>query len=171
MSTQRTTVLIVGAGPTGLAAAITLVRQGFRDLVIVEEAASRGEASRAMTIHAATLEALDSIGCAEALVKIGIKGSAMQLADRNAPFMTAEFSCLEPYTRFPFVLLLPQSTTEQVLEAHLNELNVDVLRPEKAIGLRRNGQGELEVSFESGKVITAQYVVGADGARSVVSLN
>ncbi|GLB34962.1 putative FAD NAD-P-binding domain-containing protein [Lyophyllum shimeji] len=168
MSTQRTTVLIVGAGPTGLSAAISLVKQGFKDLIIVEETASRPEASRAMTIHAATLEALDFIGCAEALVKIGIKGKAMQLSDRKAPFMAAEFSCLAPYTKFPFVLLIPQTTTEEVLEAHLKELNVDILRPEKAVGLQRNSQGELEVSFESGKVITAQYVVGADGARSVI---
>ncbi|KAF8077953.1 hypothetical protein FPV67DRAFT_1570587 [Lyophyllum atratum] len=169
MSTQRTTILIVGAGPTGLAAAISLVKQGFHDLLIVEESATKGEASRAMTIHAATLEALDTIGCAEPLVEIGIKGSGMQIGDRNAPLlMGAEFSSLAPYTRFPFVLLIPQSITERVLEAHLRELNVEILRPERALGLQQNGQGGLDVSFESGKVITAQYVIGADGAKSVI---
>jgi hypothetical protein len=55
---ERTTVLIIGAGPSGLSTAVSLVHHGFRDLVIVEEKSSRGEASRAMTIHASTLEVL-----------------------------------------------------------------------------------------------------------------
>ncbi|KAF5380826.1 hypothetical protein D9615_003948 [Tricholomella constricta] len=168
MSTQRTTILIVGAGPTGLAAAISLVKQGFRHILIVEETASKGAASRAMTIHAATLEALDSINCAEALIELGIKGSGMQLSDRTAPFMDAEFASLAPYTKFPFVLLISQSTTEMVLEAQLHEMDVEVLRPEKVVGFQRNDDGEIDVSFESGKVITAQYVLGADGAKSVI---
>lgn len=56
MLPQRTTLLIVGAGPTGLATAISLVKHGFRDFVIAEGTAVRPEASRGMTIHAATLE-------------------------------------------------------------------------------------------------------------------
>lgn len=60
MPAQQTTLLIVGAGPTGLAAAISLVNQGFRDFIIVESNANRPVASRAMTIHAATLEVHES---------------------------------------------------------------------------------------------------------------
>ncbi|KAG6900898.1 hypothetical protein C0993_010017 [Termitomyces sp. T159_Od127] len=82
--------------------------------------------------------------------------------------MSADFGSLAPYTKFPFVLITSQSTTERVLEAQLNELGVKVLRPEKAVGLKSNDDGELAVTFESGKVITAQYVMGADGARSVI---
>ena len=53
---ERTTVLIIGAGPTGLSTAISLVHHGFREFIIAEEKSTRGEASRAMTIHASTLE-------------------------------------------------------------------------------------------------------------------
>ena len=56
MSRQDTTLLIVGAGPTGLAAALSLVKHGFQDFIIVDEVVVRPPASRAMTIHAATLE-------------------------------------------------------------------------------------------------------------------
>ncbi|KNZ71746.1 Pentachlorophenol 4-monooxygenase [Termitomyces sp. J132] len=165
---RRTTILIVGAGPTGLAAAISFVKQNFYDFLIVEESSNREHASRAITIHAATLEALDSIGCADILVTSGIKGTGMQVSDRSTPLMSADFASLAPYTKFPFVLITSQSTTERVLEAHLNELGVNVIRPEKAIGLESNDNGELIVTFESGKVITAQYVLGADGARSMI---
>lgn len=61
---ERTTVLIIGAGPSGLSTALSLVHQGFRDLVIVEARSSRRElASRAMTIHASTLEVLMLLHC------------------------------------------------------------------------------------------------------------
>ncbi|KAG6832411.1 hypothetical protein H0H92_002679 [Tricholoma furcatifolium] len=169
MSSQRTTILIVGAGPTGLAAAIALVKQNFHDILIVDENSTKGLATRAITIHAATLEALDSIGCADALVARGIKGGGMQVHDRSTPFINVEFASLASYTKFPFVLLISQSTVEQVLEAHLNELGVRIIRPAKAVGLKPNNDGDLEVTFESGgEVITSQYVLGADGARSVI---
>ena len=56
MSTTQTSVLIVGAGPSGLAAALSLVKSGFRDFIIVDAATVRPQASRAMTVHAATIE-------------------------------------------------------------------------------------------------------------------
>ena len=68
------------------------------------------------------------------------------------------------------MLNIPQSTTEQILEARLQELGVRILKPEKAIGLKSTQNGTLEVTFESGMIISARYVVGADGARSVVSI-
>ena len=53
---QSTGTLIVGAGPTGLAVALSLVHQGFRDFVIVDGLAKGENNSRALIIHAATLE-------------------------------------------------------------------------------------------------------------------
>jgi len=165
---DKTTVLIVGAGPTGLSTAISLVHQGFRDFVVIEEKSDRGEASRAMTIHASTLEALDSVGCADPLIQLGIKGQGMLFSDRSETWLGANFSCLAPYTRFPFVLILPQNVTEEILEARLQTANVQVVKGERASGIRVSDDGDLEVLFGSGKVIKAHYVIGADGARSSV---
>ena len=71
MSRQQTTLLIVGAGPTGLAMALSLVKHGFQDFVIVDTIVVRPPSSRAMTIHAATLEVRLSLGvsyvCVESL--------------------------------------------------------------------------------------------------------
>ena len=56
MSRQRATLLIVGAGPAGLAAAISLARNGVQDFMIVDAVSIKDEGSRAIAIHAATLE-------------------------------------------------------------------------------------------------------------------
>ena len=78
---------------------------------------------------------------------------------------------LAQYTKYPYVLILPQNKTEEVLEEHLKGLGIDIQRPYKAIGIKGDVDelGTTEVLFESGEVIKAQYVIGADGARSVVS--
>jgi len=69
------------------------------------------------------------------------------------------------------VLLLPQNKTEDILEERLKVLGIKVQRPYKAIGIKGDIDelGSIEVLFESGEVIKAQYVIGADGARSTVS--
>jgi 2-polyprenyl-6-methoxyphenol hydroxylase-like FAD-dependent oxidoreductase len=59
MLPEQTSILIVGAGPTGLAAAISLFNQGCKDIVIVDAATRTPDTSRAMAIHAATLEVCD----------------------------------------------------------------------------------------------------------------
>lgn len=53
---NQTTILIVGAGPTGLAAALSLLHHGFHDFIIVDALSQRENVSRAIVIHAATLE-------------------------------------------------------------------------------------------------------------------
>lgn len=53
---DSTTVLIVGAGPTGLAAALSLLHHGFRDFVIVDAVQDGKNTSRALVVHVATLE-------------------------------------------------------------------------------------------------------------------
>ncbi|KAF8907870.1 hypothetical protein CPB84DRAFT_1703930 [Gymnopilus junonius] len=168
---RHTTVLIVGAGPTGLSAAISLYQNGFRDLVIVDAVERMPDTSRAMEIHAATLEALDTIGCADKLVQLGIKSRSLNIWNRESSMFTMKMtSTLKSHTKFPFLLVLPQNKTENVLEEHLKGLGIEVHRPCRIIGMKGNVDafGNTQVSFQSGEVIRAQYVIGADGARSVI---
>lgn len=65
---SSTCMLIVGAGPTGLAVALSLLHHGFRDFVIVDAVTNGENSSRALLVHAATIEALDTIGCGDELV-------------------------------------------------------------------------------------------------------
>ncbi|PPR01904.1 hypothetical protein CVT26_011839, partial [Gymnopilus dilepis] len=168
---EQTTVLVVGAGPTGVSAALSLLEHGVKDIVIVDAAERTPDTSRAMAVHAATLEALESIGCADKMVELGLKASQLDVWDRKQHIFSLEVTkSLEAYTKYPFLLEIPQNKTEEVLEERLESLGLYVHRPLKAVGMKGDVDelGNTEVSFESGEVVKAQYVIGADGARSVI---
>ncbi|KAE9399094.1 FAD/NAD(P)-binding domain-containing protein [Gymnopus androsaceus JB14] len=177
----ETQILIVGAGPSGLAAAISLICNGIdpSKLLVVDGAEKGTNASRALAIHAATLEerslhspsrtALDTYGCASKLVELGIKGTDWGVDDRTSSILRTDFSYISSYTKFPFVLILAQTATEHVLEERLNELGVKVVRPCRVVGMSNSLHGNgMDVMFESGEIVRSYYVVGADGAGSTV---
>ncbi|KAF8268865.1 hypothetical protein EI94DRAFT_1726541 [Lactarius quietus] len=168
---SSTKVLVVGAGPTGMACALSAWYSGIKDVTIVDAVEQDNHSSRAMVIHAATLEALNTIRCADALVERGIKGSTMSFYDRNDSLLiNLDFGGLVGKTNFPFFLLIPQHITEDILANKLKELGIPVFCPYKAVGMCENPMDgrAVDVSFENGQSITAQYVVGADGAQSAI---
>ncbi|KAJ3740193.1 hypothetical protein DFH05DRAFT_1510712 [Lentinula detonsa] len=171
MLPTETQILIVGAGPTGLAAAISLICNGVEpyNITIVDCLEKGANTSRAIGIHAATLEALDTYGCASRLVNLGIKGQAWRVASRSSTIFQANFESNSPYTEYPFVLILEQTATEHVLEERLEELGVEVKRPWRVVGMKDSGDCRgMDVTFESGETVRTKYVIGADGARSAV---
>jgi 2-polyprenyl-6-methoxyphenol hydroxylase-like FAD-dependent oxidoreductase len=114
---------------------------------------------------------LDTIGCADDLVKLGLKGQGLGVRVGSKKLISAQFSYIAEYTRFPFVLILPQNITERVLGEHLQALEaVRVFRPYKVTDLKTNESDEniIDAVFETGEVMQARYVIGADGARSMV---
>ena len=97
----------------------------------------------------------------------------MNYYDRSLNILVgADFTALDEKTNFPFVIILPQRTTEGVLRKKLVDLGVSICRPYKAVGMRKNSKDSklVDVSFENGQSITAEYVIGADGSKSVVRI-
>ena len=84
--------------------------------------------------------------------------------------MKADFDGLIGKTRFPYYLLLPQNITEDTLRNKLKEVGIPLFRSHKVVGMCENPKAKdaVDVSFENGQSITAQYVVGADGHHSIV---
>ena len=167
MLPTKTDILIVGAGPTGLALAAALQKAGVDHLLI--DALEQGlNTSRAGVVHAHTLEMLDAIDVVETLSARGRKIERFTVRDRDAPLLQIGFSALPSH--FRHILMVPQSTTEAVIEARHAELGGIVHRRVTAIAAELGPSGAtVSVRTASGEQqIHARHVVGADGMRSVI---
>ena len=171
--TQTTEVLIVGAGPTGMTTAIELARRNV-DIRIIERRTEPSTRSKALVVHARTLEFMDIMGIADKLVSQGYTSPGIDFsADATNPLRASMYGL---DTRFPFILILAQAETEAFLEARLNELGVEVERgktltgfSETAAGIRGTIKSEESESEEDDTTeVDAQYLVGADGSSSTV---
>ncbi|KDR69581.1 hypothetical protein GALMADRAFT_104035 [Galerina marginata CBS 339.88] len=167
MLPESTEVLIVGAGPAGLTSAISLLKRGIKNITIVD-AQERGQnTSRAIVIHARTVEELHDIGCSGPFIERGNHAKYMRVSKGQRRLVKANFGTLKNITEFPYALLISQSETEEILLDMLQTFGVQVVRPLRVSDMQALPDG-IKVVFESGEVVKAQYVVGADGSRSTV---
>ena len=160
----QTEVLVVGAGPVGLAVAASLARHGH-DVTVVDRQATGANTSRAAVVHARTLEMLERIGVSERLAGLGIHARQFSIRDGDRELVPVRFDGLP--TEYPYTLMVPQNVTEQVLLERLEELGGSVHRPYVASGVSQTTDGA-EVTLDSGDMIKAQYVVAADGMNSTI---
>lgn len=167
MLPDHTKVLIVGAGPTGLALAIVL-RQAGVDHLLVEKLAEGLNTSRAAVIHAHTIEMLEPLGVVDELERRGIRLQHFSVRDGDRALLRLRFDSLP--TRFNHILMIPQQETEAVLAERLAALGGKVHRGVSATGIRQTAAGQ-EVTLrtaEGEKTVFADYVVAGDGMHSVV---
>ncbi|WP_242001971.1 FAD-dependent oxidoreductase [Kribbella steppae] len=164
MTPKQADVVVVGAGPVGLAVAVGLRLHGH-SVAVVDKQAEGSNTSRASVIHARTLEMLDRIGVTKRLVELGLELQDFAIRDGDRRLVPVSFRDLP--TDYPFTLMIPQWQTEQILLERLEELGGTVLRPYAATGLTQSADGA-EVTLDSGDVIKAQYVVAADGMNSTI---
>ncbi|PPJ25169.1 pentachlorophenol monooxygenase [Nocardia nova] len=161
-------VVIVGAGPAGLTAAIALADAGA-DVVVLDRLAAGANTSRAAVVHARTLEVLDEFGIAAALHSRGLEVPRFVMYEGTDRLTTIDFSGLP--TPFPYTLMIGQETTEAVLLDRLHRAGGTVLRPVEVTAVIP-GEEAVTVEFtdatgKSGS-IRAGYVIGADGMHSRV---
>jgi 2-polyprenyl-6-methoxyphenol hydroxylase-like FAD-dependent oxidoreductase len=161
---RQTEVLVVGAGPVGLAVAASLAGHGH-DVTVVDRQATGANTSRAAVVHARTLEMLERIGVSERLAGLGIQARQFSIRDGDRELVPVRFDGLP--TEYPYTLMVPQNVTEQVLLERLEELGGSVHRPYVASGVSQTDDGA-EVTLDSGDMIKAQYVVAADGMSSTI---
>src|SRR5438045_3917037 len=106
-------VLIAGAGPTGLVLALWLQRKGAR-VRIVDEAPQPGTSSRALVIHARTLELYRQLGLADDVVARGLPFTAVNLWVRGRPVAHADLGALgKGLTPYPEMIIFPQDQHER----------------------------------------------------------
>src|SRR5579863_4886117 len=161
-------VLIVGAGPTGLAAATSLARARI-PVRLIDKAPQPSPYSRAIGIQARTLELLEQHRIVEPFLELGHRARAANLYSNGHRLARLDFDPLQ--TRYPYLLFLDQSVTERLLTEHLATLGVTVERGVELTGLTPGASRvEAVLSHADGRseIAHAAFLIGADGAHSTV---
>ena len=119
-------VIIIGAGPTGLALAGQFIRYGI-DFVIIDKKEKITPYSKAIGVQARTLEIYEQIGLAQELVGQGILAEKVRLAEGGEVRAELELRDIgEGMSPFPFLLIVEQSRHEKMLYDYLRSHGQDV---------------------------------------------
>ena len=167
---RRCDVLIVGAGPTGLVLGNWLARLGVQ-FRIVDKAAEPGTTSRALAVHARTLELYRQLNLADAVIENGHKVPAFNLWVKGKSEARVSFSDIaQDLTPYPFIKMFPQDEHERLLIERLQTFGVTVERPVELIGFTDTGDHIVaRLRTPRGEeTCEAAYIAGCDGARSMV---
>ncbi len=169
---MNTEVLITGAGPTGLVLALWLTRMGVA-VRIIDKTAAPGTTSRAMAVHARTLELYgQEQGLAAEVVADGHKVEHLNIwtrGKRTGRMPLGKFG--EGLTPYPFVLTYPQDAHEKLLIKHLEAAGIRVERQTELTGFTQDKNGvTAQLKNASGAIeeVMAAYLCGGDGAHSTV---
>src|SRR5258708_4402408 len=139
-----TDVLVVGAGPTGLTLAASLIARGIRT-VVIDKLAQGANTSRAAAVNARTLEVLEDLDVARRMVKAGLIAPRFTIRQGPRVLIPVDFSDLP--TEYPYTLMLSQADTERLLLERLHELGGEVIRPTVLSSVMQDADG-VTATFE-----------------------
>jgi 2-polyprenyl-6-methoxyphenol hydroxylase-like FAD-dependent oxidoreductase len=183
MRDKRTEVLVVGAGPVGLWTAFMLVQAGI-EVVVVDRETRTAARSYACALHPHTLKLLQSAGLSDAAIALGRK--VAKVAFYEGQERKAEIKMDGQGTGFPFLLILPQSELEKLLEQKLKQAGVSVhwnhrfenvveAEDEVTAGIEElagTATGYIvphwEMVVKHRAQVRSQFLIGADGHGSLV---
>jgi 2-polyprenyl-6-methoxyphenol hydroxylase-like FAD-dependent oxidoreductase len=171
MEKTKTDVLIIGAGPTGLSLACQFVRYGV-DFRIVEKNETVTPFSKAIGVHARTLEIYEQIGLGQKAVELGTIATKGRMIVGGQVRGEMEFSNLgEGLSPYPFVLMLEQSKNERLLYDYLQSHGKDVLWKTELETFSQTDAGvaaQVKLADGTSQTIEAKYLAACDGAKSPV---
>ncbi|MGK5557067.1 FAD-dependent monooxygenase [Actinomadura kijaniata] len=161
---ERADVLVVGAGPAGLALACGLAAQGV-GVRVVDRAEGPASTSRANILHARGAEVLQRLGAVGDLREHSLEPVGMRMHVRSRPIATMRFA---PDGREPArALFVSQARIEERLRRRLGELGGRVEWGRTVTGVTQDADG-VTAGFADGARVRAGWLAGCDGAHSTV---
>ncbi|WP_258907934.1 rifampin monooxygenase [Actinokineospora sp. UTMC 2448] len=154
-------VVIAGGGPTGMMLACELRLHGVR-VVVVEKDPTPGTFVRSLGLHVRSIEVMDQRGLLQRFLEHGTRhplGGFFAAIAKPAPE--------DLDTAHPYVLAIPQPTTDRLLTDRATELGAELQRGRELVGLSQDDDG-VTVELADGGQLRARYLVGCDGGRSTV---
>lgn len=168
---SQTQVIIIGAGPTGLSLAAQLLRYRI-DFVILERNAHTTPLSKAVVVQARSLEIFDELGLAEKALQRGRLTTALNLFYQGQKKARVDIAGLgDGLSPFPFALSLEQSKTETLLAGYLSDNNIPIHWQCALSRIEQDEKGVTAYYTDAAgaeKSVSGQYLVGCDGAGSLV---
>jgi 3-(3-hydroxy-phenyl)propionate hydroxylase len=165
-------VVIAGAGPVGVIAALALARQGI-PVHLIEAGEHLDETRRASTTHAATLELLGPLGLADDIIAQGLIAPRFQVWERSPRRLVAEFDFgrLRDVTPYPFAVQCEQYKLTRIAFERLRAFpNITCEFTARVTGVHQSDD-RVAVTVERGDgigTVEGDYLIGADGAHSAV---
>ncbi|KAJ7511465.1 FAD/NAD(P)-binding domain-containing protein [Mycena galericulata] len=168
---SSTEVCIVGAGPSGLACALGLAARNI-PFVIVDALESGHNGSRAVLMQASALEALEALHpqLPADIVSDGIPSKILRTIDlQERQIFSLRMTDIAAYTKYAYSLLIPQHRVEARMREYVERGGNGVHWRKRVTDVKEGADGShYELSFESGEVLTARYLVAADGSKSLL---
>ena len=164
---ERSKVLIAGAGPTGLVMAHELARDGI-DCRVIDKAPHRATESRAIAIHSRTLETFELMKTTDEFLGEGQRITSLRIDGDRREIAQIGLDAID--TRYPFVLGMPQDETERILEEQTARHGLRVERNTELVGLTAHDRG-IAARLRIGDRVEeaeADWLIGCDGAHSTV---
>ncbi len=169
--TDNVDIVVVGAGPVGSVAAARLVQCGF-SVIVCEAEATSTQNLRASTFHPPTLEMLDTLGVADQVIKEGLKAPVYHWRKRETgEVFSFDFGELADRTTHPYRIQCEQHHLSRMLAEKLaGEAKCDLRYNTRVVNVQQDADG-VDVTLETPleiQHVRAKYVIGADGANSIV---
>ncbi|MER5429677.1 FAD-dependent monooxygenase [Streptomyces sp. NPDC002588] len=170
MAVRQTDILVVGAGPTGLALGIDLARRGV-DALVVERGETLAPGSRGKGLQPRTMEVYEDLGVLDEILAaggpypVGMVWRDGEQAGEHRMFDPAEDG--EEGSRFTGPWMVPQWRNQEILRARLAELGGPVAFGRELVRIEQSADG-VTAYFAAGEPVRARYAVAADGGRSTV---
>jgi 2-polyprenyl-6-methoxyphenol hydroxylase-like FAD-dependent oxidoreductase len=168
-SPAETSVLITGAGPTGLTLAIELARRCI-PVRLIDAAATPFTGSRGKGLQPRTLEVFDDLGIIAPILAAGAPYPRLRIHAGPFSLRIGSLGSSKPATEetpYPNLWMVPQGKTEEILRQRLEDLG---RKPEFGIGLFAFTQdfAAIHAELSNGESLRARYLIGCDGAHSAV---